>query len=256
MGEAEGAIGPARRPGSVVQSGAPAASPGAADTMPRDQLGIFVRSPVAGRVKTRLCPPLTPETAKTLYLAFLQDITSRLTRSRYRPTIFLDGDPTAETRNIFPPSWRVVPQSGPTLGDRLRSAFEVLLAPGGSRAVIIGSDSPDLPVSMLKRAFRLLKHRDVVLGPAVDGGYTLIGLRAPAPVLFEGVSWGEATVFDETVRAAERAGHSLSLLPPWYDVDDAPSLRLLDAMCRARRVAGGERLPHVEGVLDRLREDD
>ncbi len=224
--------------------------------MPRNQLGIFVRSPVTGRVKTRLSPPLTPEAARHLYLSFLQDIAGRIRRSKFAPVVFLDGDRTPEIDAVFPPGWRVEAQSGKTLGDRLTAAFGHLLAAPGDRAVIIGSDSPDLPIRTIRRAFQKLKHRDVVLGPAADGGYTLVGLRAPAPALFEGISWGEPTVFDETVRAAAQAGLAVSLVPMWYDVDDAASLRLLQAMCHARKIAGGERLPHVERVLDSFSRGD
>jgi uncharacterized protein len=225
-------------------------------TMPRNQLGIFVRSPAAGRVKTRLSPPLTPGQARRLYLSFLQDITGKIRRSKWAPVVFLDGDRTPEIDATFPSAWRIEPQAGKTLGDRLTAAFGRLLATPGDRAVVIGSDSPDLPIRTVKRAFQKLRHCDVVLGPATDGGYTLIGLRAPAPALFDGISWGEPTVFDETVRAAHRAGLTLSLVPMWYDVDDAASLRLLQAMCHARTIAGGERLPHVERVLDSFSRGD
>jgi len=216
--------------------------------MHKNKLGIFVREPLAGRVKTRLVPPLSPDTAHKLYLAFLQDLATRVRASRLRPTVFVAGDP-AGVAPLFP-GWPVVPQSGETLGGRLVAAFARLLETPGARAVIIGSDSPDLPVTHVKRAFRLLKHRDVVLGPAVDGGYYLIGLRAAAPALFEGIAWGTADVLGATVRAVRQAGLSLALTPPWYDVDDAASLSLLRTMCDARRAAGGERLTHSERVLD------
>lgn len=104
----------------------------------------------------------------------------------------------------------------------------------------------------LKRAFQKLKHRDAVLGPAADGGYYLIGLRAPAPALFRDIEWGTARVFAQTVDAAVRDGATLSLLPPWYDVDDAESLAMLRALCVARRAAGGTRLPHTERALASL----
>ena len=110
----------------------------------------------------------------------------------------------------------------------------------------MGSDSPDLPPVHVKRAFRLLKHRDVVLGPALDGGYYLIGLRAPAPALFRDIRWGSAAVLEETVHAAAADGLSLALTPPWYDVDDGASLGLLRSLCHARRAAGGERFVHIE----------
>lgn len=217
--------------------------------MNNNKLGLFVRAPLAGSVKTRLVPPLTPEEACTLYLAFLQDFTEKIKRTRFRPTVFVSGGRSPELP-MFPAGWPRVDQVGESLGDRLAAAFDVLLAAPGSRAVIVGSDSPDLPLVHVKRAFRLLKHRDVVLGPAVDGGYYLVGLRAAAPGLFRAIPWGSAGVLEATVRAVADAGLSLALTPPWYDVDDAASLALLRSLCNARRLAGGERFPHIERFLD------
>lgn len=218
--------------------------------MTTNKLGIFVRAPLAGAVKTRLVPPLTPEGARELYLAFLQDLTARLRGTRLRPTVFLSGGPPVDLGSLIPSGWPVLEQRGETLGDRLADAFATLLEAPGTRAVVIGSDSPDLPLGHVKRAFRLLKHRDVVLGPATDGGYYLVGLRVGAPALFRDIPWGTPAVFERTVDAVRAAGLSLALSPPWYDVDDAASLALLRALCRARRVAGGERLVHVERFFD------
>jgi glycosyltransferase A (GT-A) superfamily protein (DUF2064 family) len=83
----------------------------------------------------------------------------------------------------------------------------------------------------------------------VDGGYYLIGLRAPAPRLFEGIAWGEPTVFADTVERIKREGLTFSLLPVWYDVDDPASLAFLRTLCAARRASGGLRLPHTERVV-------
>jgi rSAM/selenodomain-associated transferase 1 len=211
---------------------------------------MFVRVPAAGAVKSRLVPPFSPDGSAKLYLAFLQDLTARLLRTRLRPTIFVSGGTPADVAGLFPANWPALEQQGEALGERLAAAFEVLLQPPGSRAVVIGSDSPDLPLTHVKRAFRLLKHRDVVLGPAMDGGYYLLGLRANTPALFQDIPWGTAAVFARTVDAVRAAGLSLALTPPWYDVDDAASLDLLKSMCAARRVAGGERLVHVERTLE------
>jgi hypothetical protein len=115
--------------------------------------------------------------------------------------------------------------------------------------VLIGSDSPDLPLPYLKRAFQRLKHRDVVIGPALDGGYYLIGLRAPTPALFEGIEWGSKRVLSQTTKIIAHEKLSVSLLPPWYDVDDAQSLELLRALCAARKLGGGVRLPRTEQLL-------
>ncbi len=173
--------------------------------------------------------------------------------AKFIPTVFYSGERTAELESMVPPRWPLVPQAGADLGARLAAAFDHLLEPPAARAVVIGSDSPDLPVSHLARAFQKLKHRDVVLGPAADGGYYLVGLRAPAPSLFAGIPWGTRTVLADTVDAIARAGLSLSLLPLWYDVDDAGGLELLEGLCRARLAAGTPLLPRTERLLGTLR---
>lgn len=218
--------------------------------MHKNKLGIFVRTPVAGEVKTRLVPPLSPEGARDLYTAFLGDLFERLGRSGWAPVVFYSGDSPGDLPALMPRPWPLVAQRGETLGERMAAAFGHLLGTPGGRAALIGSDSPDLPLGHLKTAFQKLKHRDVVLGPATDGGYYLIGLRAPAPALFEGIAWGTAGVFASTVETVGREGLTLSLLPPWYDVDDADSLAFLRAMCAARRASGGLRLPRTERVLE------
>jgi uncharacterized protein len=224
--------------------------------MPVNKLGIFVKSPVTGEVKSRLAPPLDPGQARELYTAFLRDLFERIRQSRLVPTIFLAGERTPEVEDLVPPRWPVVPQAGADLGERLRNAFDTLLAPAGARAAIIGSDSPDLPLAHVVRAFRKLKHRDVVLGPSMDGGYYLIGLRAPSPSLLQGVEWGTPSVLARTVEAVQRAGLTLSMLPPWYDVDDAGSLALLRTLLGARRLAGVRLLPHTEAVLEAIGRKD
>ncbi len=224
----------------------------ASNTLPRNRLGIFVRSPVAGEVKTRLEPVLTAEQARDVYVAFIADFVDRVRGSKYRPTVFLSGERTRDLDAVIDPKWPVVAQGTGDLGARLTAAFAHLLRNPGDRAVIVGSDSPDLPLAYLKRAFRVLKHRDVVLGPAVDGGYYLVGLRAPAPSVFRDIPWGSANVLDATLDAIEREGLTLAVLPPWYDVDDAASLRFLADVTRARRLARQDPLRHCERALAAL----
>jgi rSAM/selenodomain-associated transferase 1 len=216
--------------------------------MRRNRLGIFIRSPV-GDVKTRLSPPLTPEDARDLYAAWCRDLFARVEASKFRPTVFLAGEHPGERIGWLPRQWPVVAQHGVDLGARLEAAFAHLLDAPGTCAVVIGSDSPDLPLPYLRRAFRKLKHRDVVVGPATDGGYYLVGLRTPAPRIFAGIRWGSSTVFEETLDAVAREGLTLALLPPWYDIDDGASLRFFATMCRARKLAGDRGWSHTERSL-------
>jgi len=219
--------------------------------MPAKQVGIFVREPVAGRVKTRLTPPLSVADAADLYQAFLRDLFARVSQSRVHITLFIDGDPGA-LAGLAPAPWPRVAQAEGPLAVRLVAAFDHLLRKDGDRALIIGSDSPDLPIPYLKRGIQKLKHRDLVLAPAADGGFVLVGLSRRAPGLFDNVALETPRAFVETVEAAKREGLTLSLLPPWYDVDDEASLDRLVALEKARSLAGPRLLPHTARVLARL----
>lgn len=215
------------------------------------RLGVFVKVPTPGMVKTRLTPPFTAEEACRVYEAFLTDLFQRLARlKKVRGTAFFWGDSPEKLKHFIPNSYDVTPQQGASLGERLQSAFQTLLVGGNRLALIIGSDSPDLPIQYVKRAFLKLKHKDVVLGPACDGGYYMIGVKSSVPELFDGIDWGEHTVFEQTLERVHRLKLTLSLMPMWYDVDNPPSLSLLATMIRARRIERSGRLQATEAVLD------
>jgi rSAM/selenodomain-associated transferase 1 len=216
-------------------------------------LGVFVRVPEPGKVKTRLVPPLSGEDACRLYTAFVHDLFERLGRLRkIRGTVFYAGDELGSLSTIIPKSYAMVRQEGATLGDRLQAAFDDLLSGENRTAIVIGSDSPDIPIQYIKRAFLKLKHKDVVLGPASDGGYYLVGLKTPAPDIFDEVEWGGPLVFQQTLERVKSQNLTLSLLPLWYDVDTPGTLQLLADMIDARRVERSGRLMATEAVLSDL----
>jgi uncharacterized protein len=214
------------------------------------KLGIFCREPEPGKVKTRLTPPLSPEQACTLYEAFLQDLFRRLDKlKKIRPTVFYDGENPEKLIGLVSDRYTLTPQDGADLGERMLHAFEAMTGGEDRAAVIIGSDSPDIPIQYIKRAYIKLKHKDVVLGPSFDGGYYLIGARSPHAGLFERVGWGKSGVLGETLRRVRELGLSLALLPMWYDVDTPDSLDLLRCMIMARRLEGSGLLPESEAAL-------
>lgn len=219
------------------------------------RLGVFVRVPQPGKVKTRLVPPLSDEEACRLYTAFMRDLFARLGRlKKVRGTVFYAGDDPSGLGDLIPNSYEVIPQASGSLGVRLDAAFRALLPEGEeSTALVIGSDSPDVPIQYIKRAFLKLKHKDVVVGPACDGGYYLIGLKSPEPSLFEGIEWGGRRVFEQTLERVRRGELGLSLMPMWYDVDTPASLGVLSNMIRARQIERSGRLPATEAVLEELR---
>jgi rSAM/selenodomain-associated transferase 1 len=194
-------------------------------------VAIMARVPVAGRVKTRLCPPLTPEQAARLARCFLQDRLEQLGGvAAAAPLVaFTPADGEAELRRLLPAAARLVAQEGPDLGVRLDRILTDLLAESGTGAIAIDTDSPTLPTDYVRQACAHLAEAtaDVVIGPSEDGGYYLIGLRRPAPALFEAMPWSTAALLDETVARARRLGLRLALLPAWFDVDRGPDLSRL-----------------------------
>jgi rSAM/selenodomain-associated transferase 1 len=193
---------------------------------------------------------LSAEEACRIYSAFVRDLFVRVGKlKKVRGTVFYAGGRPEKLTGLIPKNYEVTPQIAGTLGDRLAAAFDELLDDESRAAVVIGSDSPDVPVQYIKRAFLRLKHKDVVLGPAADGGYYLIGLRAPAAAIFEGIHWSGSCVLEQTLERIETQGLSLSLLPLWYDVDTPASLQLLRDMIRARRIERSGRLMTTEAIL-------
>lgn len=181
-------------------------------------LAIFAKSPVPGQVKTRLCPPLTPETAARLQRAFFADTVANAVRAGLKPTIYFDG-PRRLLEDALTESVNWQAQGAGDLGARLAR----VPAP----CILIGADCPQLPTQILRDAADALETHDMTLGPAEDGGYYLIGLRAPAPFLFEDIAWSSDTVLAQTMAQSVSHGLSSLLLPPSYDIDTGDDLRRL-----------------------------
>lgn len=194
---------------------------------------IMVKEPVAGQVKTRLAAGIGAQSALVLYQAFVRD-TIALARHVPDVDVALVYSPES-SRAYFEalcPDTLLLPQHGHDLGDRLLSAFEQSHSAGYERCVIMSSDSPNLPIEHLVFAFDQLDHSPVVLGPCEDGGYYLIGLHQPEPMLFQDITWSTEVVFRQTVERAAATGLSVSSLPPWYDIDTVTDLERLHADLR------------------------
>jgi len=131
-------------------------------------------------------------------------------------------------------------QRGVSLGERLRTALHEALAQGAGQVLFIGSDSPTLPASTLLQAFFALETHEIVLGPAFDGGYYLLGLHADLPAALDHIPWSTPEVLAHTCQQARQAGHSLALLPFWYDVDEPTDLDFLMRHLQALRAAGDQ----------------
>ena len=197
-------------------------------------LGIMCKVPRSGSSKTRLCPPLTPDEAAALSRCFIADLAESIEAlseaqnvqgvAVYTPAVAED-----ELERVLPKGFARLAQRGNDLGERLLHATDDLLAAGFEAACLINSDSPTLPSRILLDVVKALRQpgEPVVLGPAIDGGYTLIGLKRPRGALFQGIAWSTNQVLVQTLTRAAADGLAVSLLPLWYDVDDEASLQLL-----------------------------
>jgi hypothetical protein len=183
-----------------------------------------------------------------LYAAFIRDLAGRLVALGF-PVTWAFWPPAAPFAELVPDQ-RCVPQVGGDLGERMEAAIGECLASLGTPVLTLGADAPHVDAASLREAAGVLGGAaDVVLGPATDGGYYLIGLRASMPALFRGVAWGASDVLDTTLARAADAGLRVHLLPPTFDVDDAAGLHAL----RALLAGGSVTLPHTAAVLDGLR---
>jgi rSAM/selenodomain-associated transferase 1 len=195
---------------------------------------LFARTPVRGRVKTRLVPPLSEAEALRLYLAFLEDA-ARTYSSPPRWHAVLDADPDPDDpalRTLFPLPWRRHRQTAGDLGERLAGSFEREFSQGVPAAIAVGSDHPALELRLLEEAFGLLAGGDdAVVIPAEDGGYCAIGLVAGAPVreLFSGIAWSSPSVLATTRSRLDSLTLRAAILEPGYDVDRPEDLERLRA---------------------------
>jgi uncharacterized protein len=194
-------------------------------------LAIMAKAPRNGEVKTRLVPPLTAEEATILSACFLKDISANfIIASRTVPVAgyIAYSPPGSEAlfRDIVSAQILLLPPRRIGLGNSLLDAAEDLLAAGYGAVCLVNADSPTLPTSILLQAVEALRAPGdrVVLGPACDGGYYLIGLKQAHHRLFEEIAWSTERVFRQTVERAAGIGLDVVTLPLWYDVDDATSL--------------------------------
>jgi len=201
-------------------------------------LGVFAKRPVAGTGKTRLAAETSPAWAAAVAAAFLADTLDQLASVDARRVLaFAPPDAESYFRDLVIGRFELTPQRDGDLGQRMAGFFAEQFTVGARRIVLVGSDSPTLPRAFVEQAFRELDAADVVLGPAADGGYYLIGCSGRMPPLFEGIAWGGAGVLHNTIARLPKKCR-LALLPPWYDVDTLDDWQALCGHLAALRRAG------------------
>lgn len=219
---------------------------------------VFVKNPIPGAVKTRLQTRYAPDQVAALYIAFVRDVLARAENIDVDRRVIAFDPPDAEAgvRALFgggKAQWQFVPQVQDDLGARMREALVQQLDAGASAAVLIGTDIPSLPAYHITQAYDLLRAKDVVLGPSTDGGYYLVGVSKPVPEIFVDVEWSTPGVLSQTIDRVQRAGHTLGLVPPYFDVDTPDELDFLLAHARATILATGiDPLPHTHACLSNL----
>jgi rSAM/selenodomain-associated transferase 1 len=226
-------------------------------------IAIMAKASQPGRCKTRLVPPLDFIQAADLNTAFLRDIGANIAvaageapiqgMAAYTPVgeeTFFDG--------VLPEDFRLVPPREAGFGRGLINAAQDILAAGYGSMCLVNSDSPTLPSRLLvEAAARLAKPGDrIVLGPAADGGYYLIGLKRFHLRLFEDVEWSTERVFRQSLERAAELDLPVEILPEWYDVDDQESLTLLAqelfGAAAPSGYRGGNPAPHSRALLQEL----
>jgi rSAM/selenodomain-associated transferase 1 len=223
----------------------------------RCAVSIMAKAP-SGDVKTRLVPPLSAAEATALSGAFIRDIAENILAAAQVAPIdawvaYTPAGSEAEFATLLPNGIRLLPPRRIGLGASLFDATEDLLAAGYGAICLVNADSPTLPTAVLADAARALAAPGdrVVLGPAADGGYYLIGLKRPHRRMFEDIEWSTERVSRQTLDRAAEIGLATVMLPSWYDVDEVASLRKLAGEftepCRA-----GYPAPHTAAVLRRL----
>ena len=205
----------------------------------RCAIAIMAKAPRVGEAKTRLVPPLSASDAARLSACFIRDAAGNIAAAAQQAAVdgyiaYSPAGSEAEFAPLLADGMRLLPSRRPGLGLSLHDAVEDLLAAGFGAVCLVNSDSPTLPTSLLIAAVWMLSLPGdrMVLGPAEDGGYYLIGVKQLHARLFDGIAWSTPLVFAQTVERAREIGLEPALLSAWYDVDDIASLRRLHSELR------------------------
>jgi rSAM/selenodomain-associated transferase 1 len=183
---------------------------------------VFLRVPEKGKVKTRLSMALDKEFVLNIYKNFVLDVIETLKKRRYPTRIcYYPADGKDEVAEWLGRSHVYSPQRGNDLGERMANSFLKAFSDGYKQVILIGTDVPDLQGAILDEAFESLQKKSVVIGPAFDGGYYLIGFHSNTfmPNVFQRIPWGSEHVFDKTIRILRKYRFSAHVLPKARDID-------------------------------------
>ena len=222
----------------------------------RPALIVFCREPIPHLTKTRLVGRLTPADAARLADAFIVDALGKAVSVRASRVVIAASAPDgADGSKYFRRIARrfdaeLVDQGRGSLGDRMARAFAPFASSG---ALLIGTDTPSLPLALLEKSIRALRRNRVVIAPSLDGGYYAVGVRGAMPPIFTAIRWGSGGVFEATIQRLRRARIRYALGPAWYDVDRWSDVMMLAAhLSIARTKHSASPCPATEAILKRL----
>ena len=196
-------------------------------------LVTFVKYPEKGKVKSRLVLGDDGHVAD-LYHCFIEDLLESVSSGHYKFLIAFDPpEKEKDIKDLFGKDFSYMPQAGADLGIRMHNALATCFAQGFQSAVIIGSDSPDLPQRIIEEAFQSLQSHDAVIGPTYDGGYYLIGFSKDSfsEIFFENIAWSTDGVYASTITRFDQKRISYHVLPRWRDIDTVDDVRVLLKDC-------------------------
>jgi len=221
---------------------------------PQRRLIVFTRHPEPGLVKTRLIPALGRAAATALHrrltLRTLRTANAAAQEMRAVLEIWYAGGTDETMHHWLGDSWQCVPQNGADLGERMSTAFARSFENGTTAVVLIGTDSPHLTPGILNSAFAALDSHNVVLGPARDGGYYLLGLTQPVPRLFKNIRWGTDQVLSQTLEILRRSNLEPVLLPELNDIDRPEDVTVWQEVLKTEEA----NLEHLSVILPTLNE--
>jgi len=203
---------------------------------PTTAIALVCKTPAIGRGKSRLWPLLGPERTAQLSACFIRDLAETLTAlpatlSRQCYALFSPAGTEAALRELLTPDWALIPREADDVGQVLEASLNALLQAGHNSVIFMNSDSPSLPAVLLEEAITALNADGdrIVLGPSLDGGYYLIGMKGFHPVLFRNMAWSTPAVFTTTRTRAAQMGLPVHVLHEWYDLDEAEDFQGLKA---------------------------
>lgn len=182
---------------------------------------VFVRYPVEGKVKTRLAATLGNKVAKELYKNFAEAVINSVKKIKntYKYVFYSDKNEKPLIKKWLGINFIYAAQSGNDLGERMKEAFRIVFSHGAKKAVIVGTDIPDLSKEIINKGIEALENSDVVIGPCKDGGYYLLGIKKYYPQIFEDIKYSSANVLAQTLKKIKESNLTVTLINELQDID-------------------------------------